>query len=52
PLYANPWGLYVDDNQTIYVADHSNHRIVEWKQGATNGQVVAGGNGEGTGDHQ
>ncbi|CAF1365936.1 unnamed protein product [Rotaria sp. Silwood1] len=49
---SNPCGLYVDDNQTIYVADQSNHRIVEWKQGATNGQVVAGGNGEGSGDHQ
>ncbi|CAF4078149.1 unnamed protein product, partial [Rotaria sp. Silwood1] len=49
---SNSWGLYVDDDQTIYVADTSNHRIVEWKQGATNGQVVAGGNGQGSGDHQ
>ncbi|CAF4709122.1 unnamed protein product, partial [Rotaria sp. Silwood2] len=48
----NPWGLYVDDDQTIYVADTSNHRIVEWKWGATSGQVVAGGNGQGSGDHQ
>ncbi|CAF4610213.1 unnamed protein product, partial [Rotaria magnacalcarata] len=23
------WGLYVDDEQTIYVADTSNHRIME-----------------------
>ncbi|CAF4980841.1 unnamed protein product [Rotaria sp. Silwood1] len=45
-------GLYVDDDQTIYVADQSNHRIVEWKRGATSGQVVAGGNGQGSGDHQ
>ncbi|CAF1515865.1 unnamed protein product, partial [Rotaria sp. Silwood1] len=45
-------GLYVDADQTIYVADQSNHRIVEWKRGATSGQVVAGGNGEGSGDHQ
>ncbi|CAF4931500.1 unnamed protein product, partial [Rotaria magnacalcarata] len=29
-----------------------NHRIVEWKSGATSGQVVAGGNEEGSGDHQ
>ncbi|CAF1488577.1 unnamed protein product, partial [Rotaria sp. Silwood1] len=43
-LYC-PWGLYVDDDQTIYIADHWNHRIVEWKSGATNGKVVAGGNG-------
>ncbi|CAF3410387.1 unnamed protein product, partial [Rotaria sp. Silwood2] len=29
-----------------------NHRIVEWKWGATSGQVVAGGNGQGSGAHQ
>ncbi|CAF1427353.1 unnamed protein product [Rotaria sp. Silwood1] len=49
---ANPGGLYVDDDQTIYVADWCNHRIVEWKSGATNGKVVAGGNGEGNGADQ
>ncbi|CAF2990402.1 unnamed protein product [Rotaria sp. Silwood2] len=37
------WGLYVDDEQTAYVADESNHRIIEWKSGATNGRIVAGG---------
>ncbi len=47
-----PMGLYVDDDQTVYVADHWNHRIVEWKSGATSGQVVAGGNGGGSGTHQ
>jgi sugar lactone lactonase YvrE len=47
-----PMGLYVDDDQTVYVADQSNHRIVEWKSGATSGQVVAGGNWEGSGAHQ
>ncbi|CAF4681758.1 unnamed protein product, partial [Rotaria sp. Silwood2] len=49
---SNPWGLYVDDDQNVYVADQSNHRIVEWKWGATSGQVVAGGNGQGSGAHQ
>ncbi|CAF4938344.1 unnamed protein product, partial [Rotaria sp. Silwood1] len=47
-----PWSLYVDDHRTIYVADGDNHRIVEWKSGATNGKVVAGGNGDGNGTHQ
>ncbi|CAF1338855.1 unnamed protein product [Rotaria sp. Silwood1] len=42
-----PWGLYVDDDQTIYVADWGNHRIVKWKPGAPNGKMVAGDNGEG-----
>jgi sugar lactone lactonase YvrE len=47
----NSWGLYVDDDQTVYVADQYNHRIVEWKWGAKSGQVVAGGNGSGSGAH-
>ncbi|CAF2837544.1 unnamed protein product [Rotaria sp. Silwood2] len=49
---SDPLGLYVDDDQSVYVADQSNHRIVEWKWGATSGQVVAGGNGQGSGAHQ
>jgi sugar lactone lactonase YvrE len=43
----NPCGFYVDDDQTVYVADRLNHRIVAGKWGATSGQVVAGGNGSG-----
>jgi sugar lactone lactonase YvrE len=39
--------MFIDDDQTIYVADYDNHRIVEWKSGANNGQIVAGGNGQG-----
>ncbi|CAF4868946.1 unnamed protein product [Rotaria sp. Silwood1] len=42
-----PVGLYVDDNQTIYITDTDNHRIIEWKYGAESGKVVAGGNGGG-----
>ncbi|CAF1322977.1 unnamed protein product [Rotaria sordida] len=42
-----PKGLYADDDQTIYVADTDNHRIMEWKVGTTSDQVVAGGNGQG-----
>ncbi|CAF5083104.1 unnamed protein product, partial [Rotaria sp. Silwood1] len=42
----------VDDDETIYVADCLNNRIVEWKSGATNGKVVAGGNGQGNGARQ
>ncbi|CAF3708909.1 unnamed protein product [Rotaria socialis] len=44
---SNPWGLYVDDDQTVYVADRDNRRIVKWKSGAPSGQMVAGGNGQG-----
>src|ERR1700676_5021632 len=49
---SDPCGLYVDDDQTVYVADRSNHRIVKWKSGATSGQVVAGGNQQGSEAHQ
>ena len=36
-----------DDNQSIVIADFGNHRIVEWKIGASNEKVIAGGQGEG-----
>ncbi|CAF1441740.1 unnamed protein product [Didymodactylos carnosus] len=37
-----PYGLVViDDDQTIIVADWGNHRIVQWKIGEANGQVIA-----------
>ncbi len=26
---SDPWGLYIDDDQTIYIADPSNHRIIQ-----------------------
>lgn len=43
-----PNGIYVDnDEQCIYIADCLNHRILQWKFGTNNGQVIAGGNGRG-----
>ncbi|CAF3260341.1 unnamed protein product [Rotaria sp. Silwood2] len=42
-----PWGLCVDDDQTLYIADCGNHRVVEWNSGTISGRVVAGGNGQG-----
>ncbi|CAF3375763.1 unnamed protein product [Rotaria socialis] len=33
------YGLYVDDDLTIYVVERGSHRISEWKSGATNGTV-------------
>jgi sugar lactone lactonase YvrE len=44
--------MYVNDDRTIYVADSGNHRIVEWKCGATEGQVVTGGNRRGNKTNQ
>ena len=43
-----PYGLDIDDdNQSIVIADSWNNRIVEWKMGASNGKVIAGGQGQG-----
>ena len=43
-----PHGLDIDDdNQIIVIADYENHRIVEWKIGASHGKVIAGGRGQG-----
>jgi hypothetical protein len=39
---ADPYGIFLDTNDTIYVADRSNHRIVMWEQGASIGQFAAG----------
>jgi sugar lactone lactonase YvrE len=47
-----PCGVYVDEDQIIYVADTFNHRIMAWKYGATTGQIVAGRNGCGNETHQ
>ena len=44
----SPYGLDIDDdNQSIVIADWGNHRIVEWKMGASNGKVIVGGQGQG-----
>ncbi|CAF0858272.1 unnamed protein product [Rotaria sordida] len=47
-----PRSIFIDIDQTMYIADYSNHRIVEWKYGAACGQVVAGGNRLGNRTHQ
>ncbi|CAF3811590.1 unnamed protein product [Rotaria sp. Silwood1] len=43
-----PCGLYVDDDdQSIYIADYLNHRIIQWNYDDNQSQVIAGGNGQG-----
>ena len=37
----------VDEDQTVYIADYDNHRIMAWKIGSITGELVAGGNGAG-----
>ncbi|CAF4318597.1 unnamed protein product, partial [Rotaria magnacalcarata] len=37
---------------TVYIADDWNNRVMRWAQGATQGTVIVGGNGEGAGANQ
>ncbi|CAF4385897.1 unnamed protein product, partial [Adineta steineri] len=41
------WGLAIDKNGFIYVSDRENHEVRRWKQGDKNGELVAGGKGQG-----
>jgi sugar lactone lactonase YvrE len=43
----NPLSVFVDNLENIYVSDHSNHRVVRWKKGASIGELIAGGTGTG-----
>ncbi|CAF4421304.1 unnamed protein product, partial [Adineta steineri] len=43
----SPAGIFIDKKKNVFIADCSNHRIVEWKHNAKEGQTVAGANGEG-----
>ncbi|CAF1490174.1 unnamed protein product [Adineta steineri] len=43
----HPEGIFIDKNKNIFIADHDNHRIVEWKYNAKEGQIIAGGNKQG-----
>jgi sugar lactone lactonase YvrE len=47
-----PQDIFIDDDQTIYIADGVNHRIVEWKSNAKEGQIIAGENGKGNKTNQ
>ncbi|CAF0937006.1 unnamed protein product [Adineta steineri] len=42
-----PYGMFIDKMKNIFIADHDNHRIVEWKFNAKEGKVIAGGHGVG-----
>lgn len=42
-----PTAIYVDSNNTMYIADWQNYRVMKWQLGDPLGFVVAGGNGWG-----
>ncbi|CAF1067000.1 unnamed protein product [Adineta steineri] len=42
-----PSFIFVDDDQSVYVSDQDNHRVMKWRKGAKEGQIVAGGSRQG-----
>ncbi|CAF1289444.1 unnamed protein product [Adineta steineri] len=42
-----PGDIFVDKDQSVYVSDRDNHRVMKWRKGAREGTIVAGGNGKG-----
>ncbi|CAF1284045.1 unnamed protein product [Rotaria sp. Silwood1] len=40
--FNGPWGIFVNEVGTLYVADLLNHRIQRWDKGASSGVTVAG----------
>ncbi|CAF0953187.1 unnamed protein product [Adineta steineri] len=43
----NPTFIFVDEDQSVYVSDKDNHRVMKWIKDAKEGRIVAGGNGNG-----
>ncbi|CAM2716860.1 unnamed protein product [Rotaria socialis] len=49
----SPQGICVDnEDQSFYITDWCNHRIMKWPSNGKTGQVVAGGNGAGNSMNQ
>ncbi len=42
-----PYSVFIAKDNSLYITDTQNHRIVRWDVGATQGITVAGGNGAG-----
>ncbi|CAF1542807.1 unnamed protein product, partial [Adineta steineri] len=42
-----PKFMFVDKDQSVYVSDEGNHRVMKWEKDAKEGKIVAGGNGKG-----
>ncbi|CAF3762903.1 unnamed protein product [Rotaria sp. Silwood1] len=50
--FWNPDHIFVDNDQSVFVVDFSNDRVMKWSIGSKEGIVVAGGNGWGNGTNQ
>ena len=47
-----PSYIFIDREETVYVSDSHNHRVMKWLKGAKEGIVVAGGHGQGNSSKQ
>ncbi|CAF0820253.1 unnamed protein product [Adineta steineri] len=45
--FNTPTCIFVDKEQSVYVLDFHNNRVMKWRKGAKAGRIVAGGNGQG-----
>ncbi|CAF0831608.1 unnamed protein product [Adineta steineri] len=43
----HPTFIFVDEEQSVYVSNENNYRVLKWRKDAQEGIVVAGGNGQG-----
>jgi sugar lactone lactonase YvrE len=43
----NPYYIFVDQAQNVYVSDYENYRVMKWEKNAKEGIIVAGGQGYG-----
>ncbi|CAF0764137.1 unnamed protein product [Adineta steineri] len=43
----SPTFIFVDEDQSVYVSDLYNYRVMKWRKDAKEGTIVAGGNGQG-----
>ena len=41
-----PQYVFVDRDHSVYVSDYGNNRVMKWMEGAKEGIVVAGGQGQ------
>ncbi len=47
-MLDHPWGIFVDTNSDLYVADQWNHRIQLFKSGELNATTIVGNGAPGT----
>ncbi|CAF1025380.1 unnamed protein product [Adineta steineri] len=48
----NPWGLAIGANNTVYVADYGNARVMQFQVGSSTGSIVAGSTTSGSNVNQ